>query len=66
MVCLGLFVFDGMQNSHPCNSLSRSLTKCQNVSFLETVTVAIKPKPPAKHIQDCFDDDDGEDLVSFM
>lgn len=28
----------------------------------ETVTVAIKPKPPAKHIQDSFDDDDGEDL----
>ncbi|KAH6816884.1 ubiquitin family protein [Perilla frutescens var. frutescens] len=28
----------------------------------DTVTVAIKPKPPAKHIQDNFDDDDGEDL----
>lgn len=27
--------------------------------------VAIKPKPPAKHIRDTFDDDDGEDLVSF-
>lgn len=35
------------------------------MSFLETVTVAIKPKPPAKHTQDSFDDDDGEDLVSF-
>ncbi|KAI3469044.1 hypothetical protein Pfo_025707 [Paulownia fortunei] len=28
----------------------------------ETVIVAIKPKPPAKHIQDSFDDDNGEDL----
>ncbi|KAG6411560.1 hypothetical protein SASPL_129643 [Salvia splendens] len=31
-------------------------------STCETVTVAIKPKPPAKNIQDSFDDDDGEDL----
>ena len=51
-----------MQNSYPCDSLPIS-NKCQNISFLETVTVAIKPKPPAKHIQDSFDDDDGEDLV---
>ncbi|PIN24749.1 hypothetical protein CDL12_02515 [Handroanthus impetiginosus] len=30
-----------------------------------TVIVATKPNPPAKHIQDSFDDEDGEDLVSF-
>ncbi|KAH6829913.1 ubiquitin family protein [Perilla frutescens var. hirtella] len=28
----------------------------------DTVTVAVKPKPPAEHIQDNFDDDGGEDL----
>ncbi|GFP94184.1 cytochrome b6 [Phtheirospermum japonicum] len=28
-----------------------------------TVIASIKPKPPAKHIQDSSDDDDGEDLV---
>ncbi|KAK6162161.1 hypothetical protein DH2020_002002 [Rehmannia glutinosa] len=27
-----------------------------------TVIVAIKPKPPTKHIQNSFDDDDGDDL----
>ncbi|KAL3817938.1 hypothetical protein ACJIZ3_003843 [Penstemon smallii] len=28
----------------------------------DTVIVAIKPKPPAKHVRDDFDDDDDEDL----
>lgn len=31
--------------------------------FLDSIIVAVKPKPPAKHVRDGLDEDDDDDLV---
>ena len=36
------------------------------IHFVDSLIVAVKPKPPVKHLRDGFDDDDNdEDLVQL-